>query len=68
MVDFSREISHDIRASTPDWTPCVEHQAPDGAPNVLFIAWDDMGFGSWDLLDVARLALRPGNGDGWQWC
>lgn len=46
---FDGRIEHDVRTSTPDWAPYVEPQAPDGAPNVLYIVWDDMGYGSWDL-------------------
>lgn len=47
--DFSGEIAHDIRDSVPDWAPFVAPEAPSDAPNVLYIVWDDMGFGSWDL-------------------
>ncbi|MGW2660805.1 arylsulfatase [Nocardia tengchongensis] len=46
---FAGKIAHDIRNSTPDWAPYVEPSAPEGAPNVLYIVWDDMGYGSWDL-------------------
>jgi hypothetical protein len=43
------EIKLDIRDSTADWSPFVEPQAPAGAPNVLYIVWDDTGFGTWDV-------------------
>ncbi|MFB4349276.1 sulfatase-like hydrolase/transferase [Microbacterium sp. CR_7] len=49
MAEFTGEIREDVRDSTSDWGPFIEPQAPSGAPNVLFIVWDDMGFGSWDL-------------------
>jgi arylsulfatase A-like enzyme len=50
---FSGRIEPDVRDSVPDWGPFLEPRAPDGAPNVLFIVWDDMGFGSWDLFGGA---------------
>jgi arylsulfatase len=49
VAEFNGVIRRDVRDSTPDWGPYVEPQAPAGAPNVLFVVWDDMGFGSWDL-------------------
>ena len=49
MPEFNGKISHDVRHSTPDWAPYLEPKAPDGSPNVLFVVWDDMGYGSWDL-------------------
>jgi len=49
VADFAGRIEPDIRTSEQDWGPFLEPQAPDGAPNVLFIVWDDMGYGSWDM-------------------
>jgi arylsulfatase len=46
---FSGDIALDIRDSTPDWTPFLPPKAPEGAPNVLLIAWDDVGFGTMDV-------------------
>jgi arylsulfatase A-like enzyme len=43
---FKGIINIDIRDSTPDWDPYEQPKAPDGAPNVLFIVWDDTGFGA----------------------
>ena len=43
---FNGTINLDVRKSTPDWTPYEQPKAPDGAPNVLFIVWDDVGFGA----------------------
>ena len=40
--DFNGVVNVDIRDSTPDWTPYLQPQAPEGAPNVLMIAWDDV--------------------------
>ena len=43
---FEGVINLDIRDSTPDWAPYVQPEAPEGAPNVLFIVWDDTGIGA----------------------
>ena len=41
-------VAVDIRDSQPDWTPYVQPRAPEGAPNVLMIVWDDVGYGAFD--------------------
>lgn len=41
---FKGTMNIDIRDSVPDWEPYEQTKAPDGAPNVLFIVWDDVGF------------------------
>ena len=41
---FKGVINVDIRDSTPDWTPFESPKAPDGAPNVVYIVLDDVGF------------------------
>ncbi len=46
---FNGKIALDIRDSVPDWTPFLPAQAPQGAPNVLIIAWDDVGYGTMDV-------------------
>ena len=43
------KIAADIRDAVPDWTPYVQPIAPEGAPNVLMIVWDDVGFGAMDV-------------------
>ena len=43
-VPFKGSINIDIRDSTPDWAPFEPPQAPPGAPNVLYIVLDDVGF------------------------
>jgi arylsulfatase len=43
---FKGVINIDVRNSVPDWTPYEQPKAPDGSPNVLFIVWDDTGFGA----------------------
>ena len=46
---FDGKIELDIRDSVPDWTPYLPPKAPEGAPNVLYIAWDDLGYGTMDV-------------------
>ena len=41
---FKGVVNLDIRDSKPDWEPYLQPTAPEGAPNVLFIVWDDVGF------------------------
>jgi arylsulfatase A-like enzyme len=44
--EFGGKIEVDIRDSVPDWEPYLQPQAPEGAPNVLMIVWDDVGYGA----------------------
>ena len=41
---FKGTINIDIRDSVPDWEPYTQPMAPEGAPNVLYIVLDDVGF------------------------
>ena len=41
---FKGTINVDIRDSTPDWEPFEPAKAPEGAPNVVYIVLDDVGF------------------------
>src|SRR5690242_13051823 len=43
---FNGVINVDTRDSTPDWEPYLQPKAPEGAPNVLYIVLDDVGFSS----------------------
>jgi hypothetical protein len=43
---FRGMINLDVGDLTPDWEPYAQPKAPDGAPNVLFVVWDDTGFGA----------------------
>jgi arylsulfatase A-like enzyme len=43
---FSRTANIDIRDSTPDWGPYEQPKPPDGAPNVVYLVVDDVGFGA----------------------
>jgi arylsulfatase A-like enzyme len=47
-AEFKGKIELDIRNSEPDWGPYAAPTAPDGAPNVLYIVWDDTGIATWD--------------------
>jgi arylsulfatase len=46
---FKGKISLDIRDSTPDWEPYLAPRSREGAPNVLILAWDDVGYGTMDV-------------------
>jgi arylsulfatase A-like enzyme len=41
---FKGTINIDIRDSEPDWAPFGAPRAPEGAPNVIYIVLDDVGF------------------------
>ncbi|HEX4719356.1 MAG TPA: arylsulfatase [Thermoleophilaceae bacterium] len=43
---FKGVVNVDIRESKPDWAPFEPPRAPDGAPNVIYIVLDDVGFGA----------------------
>jgi arylsulfatase A-like enzyme len=47
--EFTGKVEVDIRDSVPDWGPYVQPKAPSGAPNVLMIVWDDVGYGAMDV-------------------
>ena len=44
---FQGKIETDIRDSTPDWKPFELKKAPDGAPNILVVLYDDTGLAAW---------------------
>ena len=41
---FKGVVNVDISRSTPDWAPYAQPVARDGAPNILYIVLDDVGF------------------------
>ncbi|MHA7665823.1 arylsulfatase [Mycolicibacterium sp. HS_4_1] len=47
-IEFQGKIKLDIRDSEPDWAPYAAPTAPTGAPNVLYLVWDDTGIATWD--------------------
>lgn len=62
---FNGKIELDIRDSEPDWGPYAAPTAAAGAPNVLYLVWDDTGIATWDcfggLVDMpamSRIAER----------
>ncbi|MCH8983999.1 MAG: arylsulfatase [Acidobacteria bacterium] len=48
--EFKGTVNVDIRDSVEDWTPYLQPQAPEGAPNVLMIVWDDVGYAALDVM------------------
>jgi arylsulfatase A-like enzyme len=44
---FKGKISLDVRDSVADWEPYIPTKAPAGAPNVLFVLYDDTGLAAW---------------------
>jgi len=44
---FKGVIKLDIRDSKADWGPYTPKSAPEGAPNVLFVLYDDTGLAAW---------------------
>ena len=72
MTDtFKGKIELDIRDSVPDWEPYLAPKAAKGSPNVLMIAWDDVGYGAMDVFGgpiqtptmqrIANRGVRFGN-------
>jgi len=44
---FKGVIKLDVRDSKADWAPYTPKRAPEGAPNFLFILYDDTGLAAW---------------------
>jgi arylsulfatase len=62
---FQGTVNIDIKDSVPDWAPYTQPMAPDGAPNVLYVVLDDVGFsamepygGLIETPNIKRLADR----------
>src|SRR5215510_4168631 len=45
--EFKGVIKLDVRDSKPDWGPFSLTKAPEGAPNVLIVLYDDTGLAAW---------------------
>ena len=68
---FKGKIALDIRDSEPDWEPFLPPEGAQGAPNVLLLAWDDVGYGTMDVFGgpvetpnmqrIADMGVRFGN-------
>jgi arylsulfatase len=46
---FEGVINVDVRDSKPDWSKFEPPKAREGAPNILYVVWDDVGFGAFDI-------------------
>ncbi len=44
---FKGVIKLDVRDSKADWTPFELKRAPEGAPNILVVLYDDTGLAAW---------------------
>jgi hypothetical protein len=44
---FQDKIELDIRDSVPDWDAFLADKAPEDAPNVLVVLYDDTGLAAW---------------------
>ncbi|MDN5746917.1 MAG: arylsulfatase [Pseudonocardia sp.] len=65
-LPFRGVVNLDIRDSVPDWAPYQQPKAPPGAPNVLFIVLDDVGFGGLScyggMIDTPNIDRIAANG------
>jgi arylsulfatase A-like enzyme len=63
---FKGTINLDTRDSVPDWEPYVQPVAPAGAPNVLYIVLDDVGFSAMEpwggLIETPNIKKLAANG------
>jgi Arylsulfatase A and related enzymes len=73
--DFKGVIKLDVRDSVPDWGPYTPKQAPKGAPNILFVLYDDTGLASWsayggriNMPTLDKLAARGLTYTQWHTC
>jgi arylsulfatase A-like enzyme len=60
---FKGVINIDIKDSTPDWTPYAQPVPPAGAPSVVYVVLDDVGFsalepygGTIEVPNIKRIA------------
>jgi arylsulfatase A-like enzyme len=63
---FQGEIKLDVREATPDWSAFLADKAPQGAPNVLVVLYDDTGCAAWSpyggRIDMPTLQRLADNG------
>ncbi len=63
---FKGKIDVDARDSVPDWEPFLQPVAPEGAPNVLYIVLDDVGFSAMEpwggLIETPNIHRLASNG------
>jgi arylsulfatase A-like enzyme len=62
---FKGTINIDIKDSTPDWGPYAQPVPPEGAPSVVYVVLDDVGFsalepygGTIEVPNIKRIADR----------
>ena len=64
--EFKGKIDLDMRDSVPDWEPYLQPVAPPGAPNVLYIVLDDVGFSAMEpwggLIETPNINRLAANG------
>ena len=60
--DFKGTINVDIRDSVPDWSPFGARKGPAGAPNVVCIVLDDVGFSTMTGFPNASGVIPSENG------
>jgi arylsulfatase len=63
---FEGTIDLDGRDSVPDWEPYLQPVAPEGAPSVLYIVLDDVGFSAMEpwggLIETPNINRLAANG------
>ena len=63
---FKGRINIDQRESMPDWEPYLQPKAPEGAPNILYIVLDDVGFSAMEpwggLIETPNIKRLAANG------
>jgi len=63
---FKGVVNIDVRDSVPDWEPYKQPEAPEGAPSVLYIVLDDVGFSAMEpwggLIETPNIKRIAANG------
>src|SRR3954465_12538815 len=63
---FRGTVNIDIKDSTPDWGPYTQPIAPEGAPSILYIVLDDVGFSAMEpyggLIETPNIKRIAGRG------
>ena len=61
--EFKGRIELDIRDSTPDWDAFLPDKAPERAPNLLIVLYDDTGQAAWSpygsRIEMSTLTATP---------
>src|SRR6201988_5371330 len=59
-TEFKAKIELDIRDSEPDCRPYAAPTAPEDAPNILYLVWDDTGIATGDCFGgLVELPAMP---------